>query len=190
VDPGTVVTGWGVIETDGPRLHRVASGLLRVGRGDLPGRLATIYRSLAEVLAEHRPVVVSLERNFLSRNVQSAFRLGEARGVVMAVTAAADVALTEYTPATIKKAVVGHGRAAKTDVQRAVVALLRLAATPSEDEADALAAAACYALRSRYDGKVAAAIGRPGSTQPLRRGRGRSLGAVARAALARGGESS
>jgi len=190
VDPGTVVTGWGVIETDGSRLHRVASGVLGVGRGDLPGRLAAIYARLAAVLAEYRPAVVSLERNFLSRNVQSAFRLGEARGVVMAVSAAANVALTEYTPATVKKAVVGHGRAAKEDVQRAIVALLRLSETPLEDEADALAVAACYALRSGYDGKVATALGRRGSTQPLVRGKGRSLGAVARAAVARTRDSS
>jgi crossover junction endodeoxyribonuclease RuvC len=185
VDPGTVITGWGVVESDGVRLSRVASGVLRVGRGQVPGRLAAIYERLGAIIAEHAPNAVSLERNFVSRNVQSAFRLGEARGVIMAVSAGAGVELAEYTPATIKKVIVGHGRATKDQIQAAVIGVLRLTHTPSEDEADALAAAACYALRSGYDGKVAAALGRAGSSQPMARRGARTLAAVAKAAAAR-----
>jgi len=176
VDPGTRLTGWGIVDMSGRRLSRVASGVLRLGAGDLAGRLALIHQQISAIVAEHQPGAVSLERNFVSRNIQSAFRLGEARGAIMAAVAAGGVALTEYTPATIKKAVVGHGRAGKADVQEAVVRLLKLTDLPTEDEADALAAAACYALRSGYDGKVAEALGR----------RGRGLSAVAKAAVAAG----
>ncbi len=183
VDPGTRLTGWGIIDISGKRLVRVASGVLKVGNGELASRLAHIHRDIVEIVAQHAPSAVSLERNFVSRNVQSAFRLGEARGAIMAAVAAGAVPITEYSPATIKKAVVGHGRAGKLDVQEAVVRLLNLTEMPGEDEADALAAAACYALRSGYDGKVASALGRPGAKTPLRARRGGGLAAVAKAAL-------
>jgi len=185
VDPGTRITGWGVIDAANGRLVHVASGVLRVGNGDLSNRLAAIYRAIAAIIVDHEPVAVSLERNFVARNVQSALRLGEARGAIMAAVSGGSVALTEYTPATIKKAVVGHGRAGKTDVQEAMLRLLHLRDLPSEDEADALAAAACYAMRSGYDGKVAAALGRHGSTKPRAVRRSSGLADVAKAALAK-----
>lgn len=159
VDPGTIVTGWGVVECDSRRFVHVASGNIAAGRGDLPERLAMIYSDIATIIRTHRPTIMSLERNFLARNVQSAFRLGEARGVLMAAAAAAGIALREYTPATIKKSVVGHGRAGKTQVQEAVARLLAIDRILGADEADALAAAACYGLRNRYDTKLAEALG-------------------------------
>ena len=158
VDPGTVVTGWGIVECEGRSLARVASGTIRVGRGELSQRLARVYAELADVIARHRPCVMSLERNFVARNVQSAFRLGEARGVAMAVAAAADVSLAEYTPASIKKSITGHGRADKQQIQAAVVSMFTLDDVPAEDEADALAAAACHGLRSGFDERVTAAL--------------------------------
>ena len=158
VDPGTVVTGWGVLDVRGNRLAHVASGTIRAGRGDLGGRLGRIFDELALVIREHGPTAVSLERNFLARNVQSAFRLGEARGVAMAAAATAGVSVSEYTPATIKKSIAGHGRADKRAVQSAVCRLLSLVETPSSDAADALAAAACHAFRGAYDEKVRAAV--------------------------------
>lgn len=185
VDPGSRITGWGIIDVSGSRLVYVSSGSLRVGDGDVAGRLAAIYEAIARIIVEHEPTAVSLERNFVARNVQSAFRLGEARGAIMAAVSGGAVALTEYPPATIKKAVVGHGRAGKADVQAAVVRLLRLAEHPGEDEADALAAAACYAMRSGYDGKVATALGHAGSTAPRAARRNSGLADVARAALAK-----
>ena len=93
VDPGTVVTGWGVVDCAGRSLARVDSGTIRLGRGELSARLARIHAVLAEVIAAHKPSVLSLERNFVAKNVQSAFRLGEARGVAMAAAAAAGVEL-------------------------------------------------------------------------------------------------
>jgi crossover junction endodeoxyribonuclease RuvC len=158
VDPGTVRTGWGVIECEGRRLRYVDSGVIVAGRGEVGKRLAAVYSGLRDVIARLDPSVLSLERNFLARNVQSAFRLGEARGVAMAAAAAADVTLCEYTPATIKKSVVGHGRADKADVQSAVIRLLMLVARPREDEADALAAAACHGVCRGFESRLAVAL--------------------------------
>ena len=183
VDPGTIITGWGVIDVNGSRITRVASGTLSVGRGELPSRLAEIHRGIGDILAEHEPEAAGLERNFVSRNVQSAFRIGEARGVIIAAVASFGVPLTEYTPATVKKAVVGHGRADKNQVQDAVVRLLRLQDHPAVDEADALAVAACYALRSGYDEKISTALGRVGPARPLARKKSRGLADVAKAAM-------
>ncbi len=159
VDPGTVVTGWGVVDVDGSRLTRVASGTIAPGRVAVPVRLAAIYEQLTSVFRLHEPSHLSLERNFLARNVQSAFRLGEARGVAMAAGAACGLELTEYTPMTVKKAVVGYGRADKAQVQAAVVRLFSLTETPAEDEADALAAAVCYALSHAFHDKLGEAVG-------------------------------
>jgi len=160
VDPGTVVTGWGVIDCHRGAFRHVASGTIRAGRGDLAGRLGLIYVGLAEVAREHAPDAFSLERNFLARNVQSAFRLGEARGVAMAAAALAGVPLSEYSPATVKKTVTGHGGAEKSQVQDAVLRLLALSGRLAVDEADALAVAACHALRTRYHSRVRVALAR------------------------------
>ncbi len=157
VDPGTVVTGWGVIDLERGVLRHVASGTIRAGRGEVSARLGMIYAALGEVIVDHYPDVLSLERNFLARNVQSAFRLGEARGVAMAAAAARTVSLSEYTPATIKKTVAGNGGAAKDQVQTAVLRLLGLTQRLAVDEADALAAAACHALRVGFVARVATA---------------------------------
>ena len=154
IDPGTIVTGWGIITVDGSRLSYVASGVVKVGRGEVAGRLAEIYKRLGEIAETYEPEKCSLERNFLARNVQSAFRLGEARGVVMAVMAAGDIPIIEYTPATIKKSVVGHGRAAKGTMQAGIQRLFAMPHEPAEDEADALAAAACFGLRRLYDDRI------------------------------------
>jgi crossover junction endodeoxyribonuclease RuvC len=160
VDPGTVVTGWGVIDTHGGALRHVASGTIRAGRGDLAGRLALIYQRLCAIAQEHAPDCSSLERNFLARNVQSAFRLGEARGVAMAAAAFSGLPLTEYTPATVKKAVTGHGSAEKAAVQRAMGRLLALSRPLAIDEADALAVAACHVFKSGFEARVVTAIAR------------------------------
>lgn len=174
VDPGTVVTGWGVVDCAGRSLARVDSGTIRLGRGELSARLARIHAVLAEVIAAHKPSVLSLERNFVAKNVQSAFRLGEARGVAMAAAAAAGVELHEYTPATIKKSIVGHGRADKAQIQHAVVQLFRLDDVPVSDEADALAAAACHGLRRGFDDRVEAALN--GSAGVIGGGEGKGQG--------------
>ncbi len=159
VDPGTIVTGWGVVDCEGARMVRVASGVISAGRKDLPLRLFRIYEGLVTVIREHGPEHTSLERNFLARNVQSAFRLGEARGVAMAASAACGLPLSEYTPMTVKKAVVGYGRADKAQVQAAVARLLGVADALKEDEADALATALCHGLTGDFEARVRTALG-------------------------------
>jgi crossover junction endodeoxyribonuclease RuvC len=170
VDPGTIRCGWGVVEFDGPRLVHVASGVIDAGRGEIAGRLLLIHRDLLSIISEHSPTYFSLERNFVARNVQSAFRLGEARGVAMAAAAATGLAVGEYTPMMIKKSVVGYGRAEKQQVQAAVQRLLSLPAEPETDQADALAAALCHGLAGSFQVRVADAVSLRGVT----RGRGRS----------------
>lgn len=145
IDPGSRITGWGVVESDGPELRHVASGTLVLGAGDeVAGRLARLYAGCRALLDEWRPGAVVLERAFVARNVQSAFRLGEVRGAVLAAVAASAVPVHEYAPAAVKLAAVGHGRADKTTVVRGMTARLGLRATPAEDAADALALAVCY----------------------------------------------
>jgi crossover junction endodeoxyribonuclease RuvC len=179
VDPGTVRTGWGVIECDGARLRYVESGVIVAGRGSLAPRLAAVYAGLSEVIARTMPEILSLERNFLAINVQSAFRLGEARGVAMAAAAAARLALCEYTPASIKKAVAGSGDADKAGVRAAVMRLFALATEPREDESDALAAAACHGLRRPFDAKLAAALSERGREGAAAAPRNRTAGSGA-----------
>ena len=109
VDPGTVVTGWGVVEEHGSEVRHVAGGVVRL-RGTRAERLAKIYRALSEVCERFGPAVVVVEKTFVGENVQSAFRLGEARGAVMVMAAHAGVEVTEYSPAEIKVAVTGSRR--------------------------------------------------------------------------------
>jgi crossover junction endodeoxyribonuclease RuvC len=163
IDPGTIKTGWGVIELDGSRLRHLGSGTLALGRGELSARLAGIYQGIVGVIDEHGPDEASIERNFLARNVKSAFRLGEGRGVAMAAAAGRGLPVAEYAPATIKKAVVGYGRADKHQVQEAVMRMLGLDDKPDEDAADALATALCHALSRSWDGKLAVALGAAGA---------------------------
>lgn len=158
VDPGTVATGWGVVEEIAGRRPRcVASGVIR-SRGVLPARLAHIHAGLRDVLATYSPTGLSLEKTFVSQNIQSAFRLGEARGAALVAAAQAGVAVYEYSPAEVKMAVVGYGRAVKEQVQAMIAQLLELSHQPAADEADALAAALCH-LQAR---RLQAVVGRAG----------------------------
>lgn len=143
IDPGTSVTGWAVV--DGPFHHARALGYgsWRL-HGTLSARLCRMSQSLAEILARYEPTVVVVERNFAGHNVQSALRLGEARGAILATLGAYAVEVAEYTPAAVKLAVTGSGRATKTQVQAMVTRLLHLSGQPGVDAADALALALCH----------------------------------------------
>jgi crossover junction endodeoxyribonuclease RuvC len=143
VDPGTVATGWGVVEEHAHRLTHVAGGVIRP-RGPLGGRLALIHEQVRRLLTDFEPTCISLEKTFVGENVQSAFRLGEARGAILVAAAQAGVPVREYSPAEIKLAVVGHGRAVKEQMQIMVVRLLGLRGGLAADEADALGAAICH----------------------------------------------
>jgi len=146
IDPGSERTGYGCVETDGRRHHLVACGAIAVPPGDtFPHRLARIHGELSALLDSCRPDCVAIEDLFHAANVRSALKLGHARGVAMLAAVEAGCQVVEYTPAEIKRAVVGYGRAEKQQVGRMVKLLLGLSAAPSSnDAADALAVAICH----------------------------------------------
>jgi crossover junction endodeoxyribonuclease RuvC len=152
IDPGSERTGYGCIETDGRRQRLVACGAIgSPPHTSFPERLLTIHVELGRLLAECRPDCVAIENLFYATNVRSALKLGHARGVAMVAAVAAGVAIAEYTPAEIKRAVVGYGRADKHQVQQMVKLLLGLSAAPTpHDAADALAAAICHVNRADH----------------------------------------
>ena len=149
IDPGSRITGYGIVDCTGSRQQVIAFGRIRTEQADLSQRLLQIQRELAVVLSEHRPQEAAVEEVFVKRNVAAAVVLGQARGVAICTLAAAGVHVSEYAPAKIKLAVTGNGRAEKQQVQHMVKILLRLAESPAADAADALAVALCHAhLRS------------------------------------------
>ena len=145
IDPGSRLTGIGVIEIAGPRSRCLTHEVIRLGDGPLPARLLTLMQRLRALCAEFRPDEVAMEQVFVHRNVASALVLGEARGVAVCAVAEAGLPLHEYAPASIKQAIAGNGRADKTQVQHMVRMLLNLPVSPAEDAADALACALCHA---------------------------------------------
>ena len=146
IDPGSTRTGYGCVETDGTRHQLVTCGAIASPAGStFPDKLHLIHHTLTRLLLETSPACVVVENLFYSRNVRSALQLGHARGVVLLAAVQAGVPIVEYTPAEIKLAVVGYGRADKTQVQQMVKLLLGLDAVPTpHDAADALAAALCH----------------------------------------------
>lgn len=153
LDPGSATTGYGVVDRVGADIVHVAHGTIRVGTTDpLPERLARIQHQLRRVLDEHAPERAVVERVFVAANPHSALVLGHARGVILAVLGAAGIAVDELAAREIKKAIVGTGRADKSQIQSMVRRLLDLPAPPPQDAADALAAAMCRAQMGRLAG--------------------------------------
>jgi crossover junction endodeoxyribonuclease RuvC len=146
IDPGSLVTGFGIVEQDANRLTALAWGTVRTSaKQTLPERLKQSDAGLSEPLQTWQPEAVSVERVFVADNPKSALTLGHARGVALLAAAHADVDLVEYSALEIKMAVVGYGRATKPQVQQMVKNLLRLDDVPKPaDAADALAAAICH----------------------------------------------
>jgi len=159
IDPGTVATGWGVVEMAGGSLLHLGHGIIGSSGGEGQGiRLTRIYRGLQEVLRRHQPQGISLEKVFFARNPQSALKLGQARGVALLAAAENNIAIHEFTSAEIKLAVVGYGQATKEQVQKMVVSLLRLRESVPGDAADALAAAICYLHQRDFHARVMGAL--------------------------------
>ena len=163
IDPGSQRTGYGCVETDGRAARLVVCGAITALASDsFPQRLARIHDELGRLLNGCAPDCVAIEALFHAANVQSALKLGHARGVAVLAAVQAGCPVVEYTPAEIKRAVVGYGRAEKHQVQQMIRLLLGLAQPPSpHDAADALAVAICHlhsmppgSLRSRADVKV------------------------------------
>lgn len=151
VDPGSVTTGYGIVDSDGRSSRHVAHGCIATGSGGLPERLGVIYRDLAAVIAEHGPVEMGIEEVFVARNAMAALKLGQARGAAICAGVEAGLAVAEYPARLVKQSIVGTGGAAKDQIQHMVLVLLGLGdATVSADAADALAVALTHAhIRTR-----------------------------------------
>lgn len=152
IDPGTRVLGFGVIDVEGSALRLVDAGALELERAyaELPARLAAIHRELLILCERWKPDTLAIEEAFHGRSAQAALRIGEARGAALVAAELAGIAIAQYAPATIKKALTGNGRADKSQVAHMVVRLLSLTELPKrEDVSDALGIAICHGFRAR-----------------------------------------
>ena len=145
IDPGSQITGVGVISAQGSELKHIFSESIKLPKGELSIRLGAIYTRLQTVIAQTRPDIVSIEQVFIAKNPQSALVLGHARGAAILAAVNNDLPVAEYSATEIKKTVVGRGRADKAQVQHMMRVLLSLRVAPQADAADALAAAVCHA---------------------------------------------
>ncbi len=153
VDPGSRKTGWGLVEETGGTLRGLGSGVAASGTGDISVRLGRIAERIEALLDEWKPDAVALERAFVGRNVASALRLGEVRGVVLASAGRRQLLVVDYPPATVKVAVTGAGAAEKAMVARGVNALLGLDVVAG-DATDALAVAICHLRHYKYEQRL------------------------------------
>lgn len=155
VDPGSLITGWGVVELADGALRHVGHGAIESPSNQgQASRLSRIYQGLEEVLRIHEPQAMSVEKVFFAQNAQSALKLGQARGVALLAAARNGIPVHEYASTEIKMAVVGYGRAGKEQVQTMVAALLKLSSHLSRDAADALAAAICHLHQHLFSARV------------------------------------
>jgi len=145
IDPGSRTTGYALIDSDGTRSTRVASGCIRVGHEAWPGRLGLIFGEVARLVQGFAPQEMAVEQLIFARDPVAALKLGQARGAIICAALQGGVQVHEYSPKSVKQAVVGTGAAEKAQVQHMVRILLALDAEPAEDEADALALALCHA---------------------------------------------
>jgi crossover junction endodeoxyribonuclease RuvC len=151
IDPGIGRTGWGIIDKDGMKSTAIAYGCIETEVGGQPEkRLASLYAQLYDVIREHKPETLALEDLFFEKNVKTAMVVGQARGVVLLLSAQQDIPVTIYTPLQVKIATTGYGKAAKNQVGQMVKTILKLSAIPKPDDtADALAIAITHAFSSK-----------------------------------------
>ena len=169
IDPGTAATGFGLVSSSGARLTMIEHGVIVTRAGVAPERrLAQIHARVCELLDTHRPDALAVEELYFGANVQTAFAVGQARGVVLLAAGQRGMDARSYTPQQVKAAVCGSGRAAKDQVGRMVARLLGLAAVPTPDHAaDALAVAICELNRAPFLGALVAPGTRPGAGNGL-----------------------
>lgn len=167
IDPGTAALGYGIVERTGSRLRAVDYGCLVTSPDTaLPDRLQRIHALVTELIETHGPDVLAVERLFFSRNAQSAFGVGQARGVVLLAAAKAGIPVREATPNEVKVAVTGYGNAEKGQVARMVTVILQLPEVPTPDDTtDALATAICIANSERAGDRVTGSAA--GATAPV-----------------------
>jgi len=150
IDPGSRITGFGIIERHRQQSVYVTSGCIRTESKLMPQRLQEIYTGLTQIIEQYQPTISAIEQVFVHRNVASALKLGQARGVAILACVQHNLTVHEYAPTQIKQAVVGNGHADKIQVQQMVKILLSLSNTPQVDAADGLAAALCHAHHSSF----------------------------------------
>lgn len=153
IDPGTGILGFGIIEVLRPgKVKLVDGGVIRTPvKQEDSLRLDTIYTELTEIIKQHKPDVMSVEKLFFAQNVTTAMSVAQARGVVLLCGVQNDLTLFEYTPLQIKQAITGYGRADKKQMQEMVRVILNLQEVPKPDDcADALAAAICHSMTAQY----------------------------------------
>lgn len=148
IDPGSRITGFGIISMVGQKASYVTSGCIRCGEGSTSERLHVIFQGVDELIEAHCPQQFAIERAFMGKNADSALKLGQARGVAMVVAARHGLDVHEYAPKSIKQAVTGVGGAEKEQIQHMVQSLLKLPGRPQADAADALAVALCHGFSS------------------------------------------
>jgi crossover junction endodeoxyribonuclease RuvC len=163
IDPGSRHTGWGVLRWQGDQQQLVADGLLQVrGSVELPERLASLQREIGDLIELHRPDAAAVEAPYYGMNPRSLIVLAQARGAILAAIALRGLAILEYSPAEVKTAIAGNGRADKKEVARMVRLLLRLGDDArAADTTDAIAVALCCARRYKRDRLLAAAAALP-----------------------------
>ncbi len=144
IDPGSCVTGYGIIDQDGQRIRYVASGCIRIQGDALAARLGMIFEGVSRIIDDYRPEEMAIERVFMNKNADSALKLGQARGAAICAGVTRTVPVDEYAAREIKQAVVGKGGASKEQVQHMICVLLALGKRPPSDAADALAVAICH----------------------------------------------
>jgi len=161
IDPGSRITGYGLVDTDGFRHKYVSSGFIQIKADTLGDKLGIIFSEVSKIVSTWQPESMAIEQVFVKHNVDSALKLGQARGAAICAGVQAKLPIGEYTPRTIKKAVVGSGAADKQQIQHMIQRLLGLDELPQSDEADALAIAICHAhhMKVRSSG-VAAGVRR------------------------------
>jgi len=158
IDPGSRITGVGVIQARGNDLKHIYSESVKLPKGELPARLHALYQRLQSIIAQTKPDIASIEKVFIAKNPQSALVLGHARGAAMLAAVNNSLPIIEYSATEIKKTVVGRGRADKAQVQHMMRVLLSLRVAPDEDAADALAAAVCHAHHQQLNTSLAGAV--------------------------------
>jgi crossover junction endodeoxyribonuclease RuvC len=158
LDPGTSITGYGMVSQRQYQLSVQKYGVIRTASSDAVGtRLVSIHREVSSLIEEYRPDAVAVEKLFFNKNVQTAMSVGQARGVILLSAAQSDLPLLEYTPSAVKMAVTGHGSAPKRQVQAMVRSVLAMEEVPTPDDAaDALAVAICGLRHWEWDRRVEA----------------------------------
>ncbi|MGN1394081.1 MAG: crossover junction endodeoxyribonuclease RuvC [Succinivibrionaceae bacterium] len=169
IDPGSRVTGYGVIESIGGKISYLGSGCIRTSGTNLAPKLGQIFDGVTEIINQFSPDYMAIEEVFLSKNVMSALKLGQARGAAVVAGIKQNLQVYEYSARQIKQAVVGYGNAEKQQVQAMVVNILHLNKRPQADAADALAGAICHAYT--ISSLIGMSIGGLGKTVGNARGR-------------------